>query len=110
VATPIPVTAVNPAAVVFFNGKSYAVGIGTNPVRHLVISASYAKALSATNSNSTISNNNNENLNLLMTYNFSKLNFITGYSRLVQGFSLTGGSPALVGSFYVGISRWFNFF
>jgi hypothetical protein len=110
VSTPIPVTAVNPAAVVFFNGKSYSLGIGANPIRHLVITASYAKALSATNSISTASNNNNENLNLLMTYNFRKLNFISGYTRLVQGFSLTGGSPALVGSFYVGVSRWFNFF
>ena len=45
-----------------------------------------------------------------MTYNFRKLNFITGYSRLVQGFSVSGAPPAMVGSFFVGVSRWFNFF
>ncbi len=46
----------------------------------------------------------------LMTYNVRKLNFNAGYSRLVQGFSLSGTPPATVGSFYVGVSRWFNFF
>jgi hypothetical protein len=29
---------------------------------------------------------------------------------LVQGFSLSGNQPAMVGSLFVGISRWFNFF
>ena len=37
---------------VLYNGKSYSVGLGSNPVRGLTLSASYAKALSATNSNS----------------------------------------------------------
>ena len=45
-----------------------------------------------------------------MTYHFRKLDFSAGYSRLVQGFSLSGTPPTMVGSFYVGISRWFNFF
>lgn len=110
VATPIPVTVVNPAAVVLYNGKSYSVGIGSNPVHGLTLAASYAKALSATTSSSTNSNNNMDNLNFLLVYNFRKLNFNAGYSRLLQGFSGSGTPPALVGSFYVGVSRWFNFF
>ncbi|MDR3677208.1 MAG: hypothetical protein P4N24_17090 [Acidobacteriota bacterium] len=110
VSNPVPLPAVNPAAVVFFNGKSYSAGFGANPVRGLTMSASYSKALSGTQSASLSSNNNNENINVLMTYNFRKLNFITGYSRLVQGFSVSGAPPAMVGSFFVGVSRWFNFF
>jgi hypothetical protein len=110
VATPVPVTALNPAAVVLYNGKSYSMGFGSNPLHGLTLSASYAKALSATNSTSTSSNNNSKNMNFLVIYNFRKLNFNAGYSRLFQGFSATGTPPALVGSFYVGISRWFNFF
>jgi hypothetical protein len=110
VATPIPVTAINPAAVVLYNGKSYSVGVGSTPLRGFTLSASYAKALSATNSISTNSNNNSENMNFLLIYNFRKLNFNAGYSRLFQGFSASGTPPALVGSFYVGVSRWFNFF
>jgi len=110
VSTPIPVTAVNPAAVVLYNGKSFSLGLGSSPIRHLTLSASYAKALSATNSTSTSSNNNSENMNFLAIYNFRKLNFNAGYGRLYQGFSAAGTPPALVGSFYVGVSRWFNFF
>ena len=110
VTTPVPLPVINPADVVFFNGKSYSAGFGANPLRGFTMSATFAKALSSTESTSTNSRNNNENLNVLATYNFRKLSFITGYSRLVQGFSLSGNQPAMVGSFYVGISRWFNFF
>jgi hypothetical protein len=110
VTTPIPVTVVPSSAVVLFNGNSYSVGLGSSPVRGLTLSASYAKALSTTNSNSTLSNNNNETMYFLMVYNFRKLAFNAGYSRMVQAFTATGGPPAMQSSFFVGVSRWFNFF
>jgi hypothetical protein len=110
VATPVPLPVITPADVVFFNGKSYSVGLGAHPVHGLTLTAIYAKALSATESNSTYSNNKNENLNFLMTYTVRKLSFLAGYSKLTQGFSISGTPPTMVGSFYVGVSRWFNFF
>jgi len=110
VPTPVPLPAVNPAAVVLYNGKSYSAGVGSSPIKGLTLSAIYAKALSGTNSNSTLSNNNNENMYFLATYRVRKLNFQAGYLRLVQGFSTSGMPPTLTGSFYVGVSRWFNFF
>jgi hypothetical protein len=110
VATPIPVSALPSSAVVLYNGSSYSLGLSSNPIRGLTFSATYAKALSSTNSNSTLSNNNNENLYCLLMYHFRKLDFQMGYSRLIQGFSATGGQPARDNSFYVGVSRWFNFF
>jgi len=110
VATPVPLPVINPAAVVFYSGKSYSAGFGAHPIRGLTLTAIYAKALSTTQSTSTNSNNNNENLNFLMTYNVRKLSFLAGYSRLNQGFSLSGTPPTMLGSIYVGVSRWFNFF
>jgi len=110
VPTSLPLPIITPAAVVFYHGNSFSVGLGAHPTRGLTLSAIYAKALSGTQTNATNSNNNNENLDILMTYNVRKLNFITGYSRLNQGFSLSGAPPAVVGSFFVGVSRWFNFF
>ena len=50
--TPVPLPVINPAAVVFFNGKSYAAGLGANPVRGLTLSATFAKALSSTEQHS----------------------------------------------------------
>jgi hypothetical protein len=110
VATPIPLPVINPADVILYNGRSYSVGLGAHPVHGLTLTATYAKALSDTQSNSTRSNNNNEILNFLATYNVRKLKLISGYTRLVQGFSVSGTPPTLAGSFYVGVSRWFNFF
>jgi hypothetical protein len=110
VATPVPVTVVAPAAVVLYSGRSYTVGVGSSPIRGLTLSAAYAKALSGTNSNSTVSNNNYENMYFLLIYQVRKLSFQAGYLRLVQGFSVSGTPQTMVGSFYVGISRWFNFF
>lgn len=58
----------------------------------------------------TNSNNNSDIMSYIIAYNFRKLNFNAGYSRLLQGFTASGTPPALVGSFYVGVMRWFNFF
>jgi len=110
VATPLPLPVIPSAAVVNFKGKSYSLGIGSSPVRGLTLSATYAEALSTTGSTSTNSNNNNEIMNFLLIYNLRKLSFNAGYSRLLQGFSIVGTPQTMVGSFYVGISRWFNFF
>ena len=54
--------------------------------------------------------NNNNQFNTLIQYQVRKLNFVSGYSRLEQGFSGTGTKPEIISSYYMGISRWFNFF
>jgi hypothetical protein len=110
VATPVPLPVISPAAVVLYNGRSYSLGVGSSPIRGLTLSAVYAKALSGTTSNSLVSSNNYDSMYYLLTYQLRKLNFQAGYSRLVQGFSVAGIPPTMVGSYYVGISRWFNFF
>ena len=113
VTTPVPVPILNPSSVVLFNGTSYAAGIGASPVRGLTITASFSKGISNTQTRaSTISysNNNNQNANAIIYYNFRKLNFTAGYSRLVQGFSIADVPFTKVGSYYVGVSRQFNFF
>jgi len=110
VSTPVPIPVINPADLVFYNGNSYSVGASANPIHGLTLSAGYSKALSATQAFTGNSNNNNQNTNFLIIYNVRKISFISGYSRLLQGFSLSETQPTMVGSFYVGVSRWFNFF
>jgi hypothetical protein len=110
VTTPIPVTILPSSAVVLFSGKSYSAGLGANPIRGLTLSATYAKALSGTSSNSTLSSNSYEDMYYLLMYRIRKLSFVAGYNRLVQGFSASGTPPTLTGAFFVGVSRWFNFF
>jgi hypothetical protein len=110
VPTPLPLPVISPGAVVLYNGRSYSTGISSSPKRGLTLSASYGKGLSDTRSPLNSSNNNNETAYFLLMYNFRKIGFTSGYSRLVQGFSLPGTQTARVNSFYVGISRWFSFF
>jgi hypothetical protein len=110
VATPVPVTVVNPAAIVLYSGKSYSVGVGSNPIRGLTLTATYAKALSGTTSNSLFSSNTYDSMYFLLMYHLRRLDFQAGYSRLVQGFSASATPQTITDSFFVGISRWFNFF
>ena len=108
--TPIPLPIVTPTDVVLYGGHAYSFGLGSNPVRRLTITASYARAFSDTLSSSLTSNNHTEMLTSRIDYQFRQMHFEAGYSRLVQGFSLAGTPPTMLGSYYVGISRWFNFF
>jgi hypothetical protein len=113
VSTPVPVPILNPASVVLFNGTSYSAGLGASPVPGLTITASFSKGISDTQTRATnvaYSNNNNQNVSAILYYNFRKLNFTAGYSRLEQGFSISGVPPTNVGSYYFGVSRAFNFF
>ncbi len=75
-----------------------------------MFAATYAKSTSNTSGNNITSDNQNSQYNALIQYQVRKLNFISGYARLEQGFSITGTQPEVISSYYMGISRWFNFF
>jgi hypothetical protein len=95
---------------ILFGGKSYSVGLSSNPMRRLTLAASFAKANSNTNLEGILSTNDTEQINVLLQYQFRKMYLTGGYSRLVQGFSASGTPPENVSSFYIGVTRWFNFF
>jgi predicted porin len=79
-------------------------------VKKLILAASYANSTSNTTSNSVSSANQNDQINLLAQYQVRKLYLTSGYSRMGQGFSGSGTPPEVISSFYIGVSRWFNFF
>jgi len=110
VATPVPLPIVAPSSVILYGGRAYSFSLGSNPVRRLTISASYSKALSDTLSDMSYSNNRSEIVTARIQYLYRQLYFQAGYSKLVQGFSLAGGPPTMLGSYYIGVSRCFNFF
>jgi hypothetical protein len=93
-----------------FNGDSYSFGLSSSPVRRLTLGASYSKANTNSTIDSTMSFNNSKMFNAIVNYQYRKMYFTGGYSNLVQAFSASGLPPENVSSFYVGISRWFNFF
>lgn len=110
VATPTPQPIPNPNDLIVYAGKSYSFGFSSAPVRRMTLSAAWAKSISNTDVLRIPSENNTNQINTLIQYQFRKMYFTGGYSRLVQGFSALQTPAEHVNSYYVGISRWFNFF
>lgn len=108
--TPIPSPSLPSSLVSLYGGRSYAIGISSNPAKRLIMSASYARADSNISSSGIASSNQNNELNALIQYQTRKLSYTSGFARLEQGFSQSGLPPGVVSSYFVGVSRWFNFF
>ena len=93
---------------ILFNGSSYGGGISVTPVRRLSISGTFSRAISDTIS-STYSHNNTEIFNAQMQYHLRRIGLLAGYTRFTQGISAVG-APVNTTSYFVGVSRWFDFF
>lgn len=104
--TPLP-PVIPPELLILYNGKSYSIGVGSAPKRKLSISAAYAHSAGNTFSGGVLMWNKAEIANAQLQYQFRKMYFNAGYSRLMQGFNGPMGS---VSSYFFGVGRWFNFF
>jgi len=110
ITAPIPSPILPSNDLILYGGTSYAFGLSSNPKRSLTLSASFAKSNTNSDLAGIASWNHTEEINTLFQYQFRKMYATGGYSRLVQGFSTSGIAPENVSSFYIGVSRWFNFF
>jgi hypothetical protein len=96
--------------ITLYGGTGYSFGLSSVPLRKLTLAASYTKSSSNTSTGGIPSMNQFESRNLLLQYQFRKMYLTGGYANLSQGFSVAGIAPSSVSSFYIGVSRWFNFF
>ncbi|MGA8149904.1 MAG: hypothetical protein WB952_03075 [Terriglobales bacterium] len=95
---------------ILYGGSSYGGGISATPLRRLTLSASYSRALSNTLSDMIDSHNNTEIFNAQMQYHLRKIGLLSGYTRFTQGISASGAPPGTSNSYFIGVSRWFDFF
>lgn len=108
---PLPPTPGVPASdLILFSGDSYGGGISATPLRRLTVSATFSRALSNTLSSSTYSRNNTEIFNAQVQYHLRRIGLLSGYTRFSQGISAVGAPPGSANSYFVGVSRWFDFF
>ncbi len=91
-----------------FGGSSYGGGLSVTPVRRLVIAGNFNRAISNT-VGQTISHNNMEIFNGQLQYHVRRIGLQAGYTRFTQGISIVG-LPATTSSYFVGFTRWFDFF
>jgi hypothetical protein len=95
---------------ILYGGHAWSAGIGATPIRGLTLAASYASSRNNTFASSVASTDKFDTLNATAQYQFRKMYFRGGFTRFVQGFSVAGTPPAMVGSYYIGVYRWFDFF
>ena len=105
----VPLPVVTPSSVILYGGHAYSGGIGLYPFRGFTLSGTYTQAMTNTQGDTVASNNRNVQLNGYLQYQFRKMYFTAGFSKLTQSFSSNGNVPAMVGTFYFGVSRWFSF-
>ena len=79
-------------------------------MKKLTIGAAFGSSDSNILSQSIASANKTNVFNALFQYQLRKIYLTGGYSRLEQGISSSGLPPEVISSFYIGVSRWFNFF
>jgi hypothetical protein len=70
----------------------------------------FSRSISDTLSEGVVSRNNTEIFYSQLQYRMRRISLLAGYTRFSQGFSAAGPTGAPVTSYYVGVSRWFNFF
>ena len=94
---------------VIFSGASWGGGISVSPIRRLVLSGAFSRAISDTQSNAVVSHNNMEIFNSQLQYHVRRIGLQAGYTRFTQGISIVG-LPATTSAYFVGFTRWFDFF
>jgi hypothetical protein len=110
ITTPIIEPVLTPSDLILFGGNSYGFGLGGSPMRRLTLTASFARSNSTSDLLGLSTSSDTKMINALFQYQFRKMFLTGGYSNLKQGFSASGLPPENVSAFYIGVSRWFNFF
>lgn len=105
-----PTPGVPASNLILFNGDSYGGGFSATPIRRLTISGSFSRALSNTLSDVTNSRNNTEIFNTQLQYHLRRIGVLAGYTQFTQGISASGAPPGTANSYFIGVSRWFDFF
>ena len=95
---------------ILFNGTSYGGSLSATPLRKLTLSASFNRAISETVASATNSRNNTEIFNAQMQYHLRRIGVLGGFTRFTQGISASGIPPGTANSYFIGVSRWFDFY
>jgi len=94
---------------ILYDAKSYGGGVSIRPFRRSVVSVNYNQARSATAGPSVSSGFQSTIFNARFQYRLRKLDVDANFTKFEQSIR-TGTLPAVVNSYYIRFSRWFNIF
>lgn len=106
----LPPSALPPGSVIVFDSKAYGFSGGASPMRRLNVSMGYAQSNGDTVDPLATTFTKNTLINGVMQYRLRKIYVNGGYTHLRQSVGTPGTAPITVTTYYIGISRWFNFF
>jgi len=106
--SPAPVVA--PSAFTSYNSEGYGFSLGASPMRRLTVNGSFGKSHGSTIDPNLSVYTNNTLMTATVQYRMRKIYLNGGFTRLDQTVGTPGTSPLMVTSYYIGFSRWFNFF
>lgn len=108
---PLPPTpGLLPEGLIVYNGTSYGGSISLTPIPRLSISGTYSHAVSDTLSDTYSSNNRTEIFYAQLQYRLRQIGILAGYTMFSQGISAAGTPTGRENSFFIGVTRSFNFF
>ncbi|HUO13548.1 MAG TPA: hypothetical protein VMX38_01070 [Verrucomicrobiae bacterium] len=110
VTTGLPTQVLSGSNFTQYKSTGWGFGLGATPLRRLVVSVSFAKSDGSTVDPALSMYTNNTLITSMMQYRLRKIWVNGGYTRLTQNLGVEGSTPANVTSYYIGVSRWFNFF
>jgi hypothetical protein len=106
----LPPETLSPDSVIVFNSKAFGFGGGGTLMRRLTVSASYSQSSGDTVDPLLSMFIKNNLFTSTAQYRLRKIYVNGGYTHLRQSVGAPGTAPVTVTSYFVGISRWFNFF
>lgn len=106
----VPPSLLPPDSLILYNAKSYGFNLSASPIGRLNVSAGYSKSNGDTLDPAAATYTETELYNGILQYRLRKIWVNGGFTRLNQSINTVSTGPITVTSFYVGISRWFNFF
>jgi hypothetical protein len=106
----LPPILLSPDEVIVYDSRAYGFNVSAMPIRRLSLSGGYADSTGDTVNPALSTFTKNNLINGVMQYRLRKIYLNGGYTRLRQSVGTPGSAPITVTSFYIGISRWFNFF
>lgn len=106
----VPPSLFAPGSVILYNSKAVGGNVGGVFMHRLTFSLGYGDSRGSTVDPLISTVTQTQLYNAVMQYRLRKIFLNTGYTRLRQAVGTPGVAPVVVTSYFIGFSRWFDFF
>jgi hypothetical protein len=106
----VPPSLLEPGTAIVYGAKAWGLNVSLVPIRRLMISAGYSDSSGFTEDPLLRTSVGTQLYNVVAQYRLRKIYVNSGFTHLWQSVGMPGTSPVRITTYYIGISRWFNFF